>query len=260
MEEFNPKKAEIYNLTRSHDLFDRENPRSLVNIAPDVFKVGLDHSSVRLYLKKDEKSLEKIVKPTPTLNRLRQRFWLEFDLAQDQKRDMVPENIWMGICSLDYFLSAVEKFKHQAWILMPLPKYEDIIEEALTAGLNRIREVFEFPLYEKKVFKVDGRDQLREVPNYKAADLMLKTVKMLDDRAKGGIIQKLEKRVENKNLHLHAKAEGSVKEGANEIDTQNFIEEEIRRLEKKLVGNKAKVIEAEVVDGTTKRKAGDTQG
>ena len=253
MEEFNPKKADIYHLTRSHDLFERENPRSLINIAPEVFKRGLEHDSVRLYLKKDEKSLEKIVKPTPTLNRLRQRFWLEFDLAQDQKRNMRAENIWMGICSLDLFMSVVEKFKYQAWLLLPLPRYDDIIEEALTAGLNRIREVFEFPLYEKKEVKRNGIMQLIEVPNYRAAELMLKTVKMLDDRAKGGVVQKIEQT--NKNLHLHKNADKEVRDVEDETD---LIEAEIKRLEKKISGNKAKVIEAEVVDGPTKT-AGDSE-
>jgi hypothetical protein len=251
MEEFNPKKAEIYQLTRSHDLFERENPRSLINIAPEVFKAGLEHSSVRLYLKKDEKSLEKIVKPTPTLNRLRQRFWIEFDLAQDQNRKMKAENIWMGVCSLDLFLSVVEKFKYQAWILMPLPRYDDIIEEALHAGLNRVREIFDFPLYEKKEVKRNGIPQLITVPNYKAADLMLKTVKMLDDRVKGGVVQKIEQT--NKNLHLHSNADGNVRSVENEND---LIEAEIKRLEKKISGNKAKVIEAEIVDGTTEKAGG----
>jgi hypothetical protein len=251
MEEFNPKKAELYQLTRSHDLFERENPRSLINIAPEVFQAGLEHSSVRLYLRKDEKSLEKIVKPTPTLNRLRQRFWIEYDLAQDQKRSMQAENIWMGICSLDLFLSTVEKYKYQAWILMPLPRYDDVIEEALHAGLNRVREIFEFPLYEKKAVKRNGVEQIITVPNYKAADLMLKTVKMLDDRARGGVVQKIEQT--NKNLHLHKNADRSVTSVENEND---LIEAEIRRLENKISGNKAKVIEAEIVDGTTKEIGG----
>lgn len=255
MAEINPKKADIYDLTRIHDLYDRENPRALINVAPDVVKAGLEHSSVRLYMKKDEESLKKIVKPTPTLNRLRQRFWLEFDLSQDQKRDMIETNIWMGICSLDLYLNYMEKYKYQAWILMPLPKYEDIIEEALTAGLNRIREIFEFPLYEKKSFKQGNESVIREVPNYKAADLMLKTVKMLDDRAKGGVVQKIESRVtqENRNLHLHASTNDGQK---NSEHSKDLIEQEIKRLEQKLTGNKSKVVEAEIIDGISRKIEG----
>ena len=247
-------------LVRVTDFLDPENPRSMVNITIPILQEACQHTSVRFNLKKDEFYLAKMVKPTPTVNRLRLSFWKEYERAQNFNENMISENIWRGVCSEEQFLRLASQVKVQSWILYPVVDYDVAVEEALNYGIGRIREIFDFPLYETKVIKTGEDHKIVEVPNTKVADLMLKAVKMLDDRVKGGITHKIEQTVtqENKNLHLHK----NVDEPVTIEQTPDLLEEEIRKLESKVTGKDNQVIEAEVVDGSTAKtsEAESTEG
>ena len=135
--------------------------------------------------------------------------------------------------------------------MFPVVEYDSLVEEALNYGLNRIREIFDFPLYEIKSIKIGDKYETKSLPNVKVADLMLKTVKMLDDRSKGAVTQRIEQKVtqENRNLHVHANA--NTPTNVDNLAHPDLVEAEIRKLENKLVNKDEQVIEAEIVDGST---------
>jgi len=237
-------------LVRVSDFNDPSNPRSMVNITTDEFAMALNTSSIKLLLSKDEYNLCKVVQPTPTLNRLRMSFWDEYDRAQEDNDKMVQENIWRGVCSEDQFFKITMKPKSKAWMLYPVVDYDLAINEALTYGLGKIREIFEFPLYKIEVSKA-GKDkyETRKVPDVKVADLMLKTVNMLSDRAKGAVVKKIETKTTGTNLHVHADVPAEIKDQAADV-----LAEEIRRLEGSIIPNTPTIIEAEVIDGESRRE------
>ena len=237
-------------LVRVSDFLDPNNPRSMMNITIPQFKDALKEKSVKFYLEKDEFYLAKIVKPTPTVNRLRYSFWAEYDQAQEEKRDMVEENIWRGVCSQDQFFTQIKKLKVQAWMLYPVVDYTVAIEEALMFGLGKVREILEFPLYQTKTTKVGKGDKKEDymtekVPDYKVADLMLKAVKMLEDRSKGGVVQKLESKTVQENRNLNVTVHKGNPEPVAPVD-EGLMELEIRKLENKF-SDKEEAIEVEVV-------------
>ena len=67
------------------------------------------------------------------------------------------------------------------------------MEEALAYGIERLREILELPMFDKKG-RVDG----------KAAELILKTVALLDQRVKGSVVQRAEVRSLNVNMNSAA--------------------------------------------------------
>lgn len=126
-----------------------------------------------------------------TENRIRVAFWMEFDRATATGTNMNMARVYSGICTGEHFHGLViRKPEKLAWILTPLTSYTIAMEEALVSGIEKLREVFEFPLYNK-----------RGEPDVRVGELILKAVAQLDLRVKGAIIQKIQ--TQSLNVHAH---------------------------------------------------------
>jgi hypothetical protein len=143
-------------------IVEKDNPRSLINIAPTgVAKLleELDSSWIEM----SEKQLKQHVPDDPQLNRLRIAFWKEYDAAQSQLRPMM----WAHNSAM------------LAYILCPPVSYDVFLEEALSFGMTRIREILNLPLHDE-----NGK------VNAKVGELILKAAAFLDLRTHGGFLQK----------------------------------------------------------------------
>lgn len=178
------------------DLWNQDYDRAVVNLVSHEVQAAMlaaAHKSPE-YFTLDEKTLYKRLKeegyqPTPTDNRLRLSFWLEYDRAQASGKGMVISNILAGICTRDYFYGPyLSKSYKVAWILCPPTDYVTKISEALDFGLDQLREVLDLPILDEK-----GRI------NVKLGELKAKIVAMLDARKHGAVVQ----RVEQKNMNLN---------------------------------------------------------
>jgi len=175
------------------DLFNRADERAIINLVPpQVQSAMLDSAKRRPDLfNLDEKSLYKTLKqeectPTPTDNRLRLAFWMEYDRAQTTVKDMVMTNVVSGVCTRDYFYGNYLKHPEKiSWLLCPIVSYEVKMREALDFGIDRLRDILELPYIDEK-----GRI------NTKILDLQAKIISMLDQRVKGSVLQK------NMNLNV----------------------------------------------------------
>lgn len=174
------------------DLLNKENPRSFYNRVSDRFQKAMQHIPAE-YLEKDEAELIEEIKPNQTINCLRFRLWEEYNKAQDTDSVIGVHNLCKGICTPNYFYSAVLRNKKiLAYLLIPPKNYETAAEEALMLGINQIRKILQFPLWDK-----DGK------PDAKTATLQLNVMKMLDARLKGAPTQRIEQKTINANLNVH---------------------------------------------------------
>lgn len=168
-----------HSLLDSPGIIDPENPRSLINIAPK----GVADLMGRLdkkYYAMSEKQLKTLLSDDPTLNRLRISFWKEYDAAQSQMRDMLWSNISRLMQARPISFSAYfHRPEILAYILCPPASYDAFLEEALSHGMSRIREILDLPL----------RDENGRV-NAKVGELILKAAAFLDLRTHGGFLQK----------------------------------------------------------------------
>ena len=214
--------------TRDVDLFNRAEPRALINLVPGaVADAFLETSQKRTdLLGLDEKTLYRTLRqeectPTPTDNRLRLKFWDEYDRAQATQTGMDMISVFAGICTKDYFygryLKAPEKV---AWLLNPPASYTIKMEEALSYGVDQLREILDMPLVNSQ-----GRFDV------KLAELKAKIVAMLDVRVKGAVVQKVENTNKNMSLNVQtsdrALAEKLV--GASMSDLEKRLKELERR-------------------------------
>jgi len=190
------------------EVFDKNNPISPINLVAESTQREFEFAHKRrpdLFLM-DEKELYKQLRsesktPTPTDNRIRMKFWLEYDRAVSLGSKISMTNIATGVCSLGFlkenYLSKAEKV---AWMLTIPASYQVIAEEALIFGLEQLREILSMDHIQSKVDPKSGK--IVEMLDHKLLDMKAKIVMMLDMRVKGGVTQ----RIEQKNLNMHLDA------------------------------------------------------
>ena len=186
--------AEIPETGSSEDLdfFDESNPRSLINLLPETARKCVLEIPEE-FLNQDAVELEKVLKPNATDNRLRLNFWSEYDAAHSTGRFMKMMNIYRGVITKAAFYRLVlQDPKRLAWLLCPPIEYKNSLNEILTTGLNRLREIISAPV-------LDQNGNLMP----KQADVVLKAYLAVESRVKGAVVQKVESKVEQKSVNVN---------------------------------------------------------
>lgn len=221
-------------------LLDKSDPRSLVRLLPPAVATALEsaYEIDPALFGMDERVLLvnlRAKKQTPTItdNRLRLKFWNEYDRVQASGlSDMNMTNVVSGICSrqffYDHYLKAPE---HVAWMLCIPASYEVVLEEGLQFGLEQMREILALP-------NEDGKGK----QNIKLMELKAKITEMIHVRVKGAVVQK--------NLNINASPGQATKMAENL--TMEEMERRMAEVEKRKKaaingGGSERVVEAEIV-------------
>jgi hypothetical protein len=178
---------------RAMDLFSRADAQSVINLVPTQVAAALLDAAAKEpdLFGQEERELRKKLRsdkqePNATDNRLRLKFWNEYDRVQSDGGNMQMTNVYSGVCSKQFFyeryLTTPAKL---AWLMTPPANYVAMAEEALHFGIEQLRDILEMPAFDAK-----GR------PDIKLGELKAKIVAMLDQRVKGAVIQK------NMNLNV----------------------------------------------------------
>lgn len=175
------------------DYLQRKNHRSLYYLSPGGVKNSM-RAVPRALLYQDEIVLQKEVAPTPTMKLLRFRYWEEYLRASEMEEitKIDVDRICEGICNPHFFEEKVFKSHYMtAWMMCPPKRYFDAMEEALAMGVERLREVLELSLYKldsegKRAVDKEGH----QIVDHRSAGLILKAYLMVDQRQKGGFLQK----------------------------------------------------------------------
>lgn len=169
-------------------LWENANPRALVNLVPASMRTKLEDAKFtneELFDIVDEASLyKKLVEdshtPTATDNRIRIRFWMEYDYCQlYHTKGIDIARVIAGIVSFQFFSTKyLANARKAAWLMCPPAGYMTKANEALEFGLLQLRDILQQP------HVVGGR------VDTKLGELKAKIVAMLDTRVKGAIVQK----------------------------------------------------------------------
>lgn len=181
--------------------WDPANPRSLVSLVPFSVRQKLEearHASPQWFDEPDEQTNLKNIQAAggrinATDNRLRLKFWLEYDYAMTYVTKGIDlKRVCAGICTTHYFenkyLATVEKV---AWLLTPPAGYMAKVNEALEFGIQQMRDIL-------------GEDHkpMGGKLDVKLAELKFKIVQYLDVRKNGSIAMKVA------HLHAHTSDQG----------------------------------------------------
>jgi len=199
-------------LTLRQQYLRTEDPASLFSLLPRQIRERLLNINQE-YLEKSDEELEALVKPPASLRMLKFRLWDTYASNLENLRPMDYDEICKGVCTPAYLTRAISRNPAVvAWLISPPRKYEEAAEEALMYGLDRLREILQFPLWTK-----EGK------PDTRAAALILNVMKMLDLRVKGLPIQKHEIKQHSLNITASAKE-------VREISTATSMDEIERKL------------------------------
>lgn len=213
----------------SVELWDSDNPRSVVNLVPEAVKAAMLRASEEMpqLFGLDDRTLWYAIKkiegkgPSPTDNRLRLAFWNEYNRAQTLGSRMEVTNIHAGVVARQYFYDRWLKYPVRvAWLLCPPSSYLIVMEEALQFGIEQLRDVLE-----KDISLPSGKI------DHKLIELKLKIVALMDMRVKGAVTQRVEHK--NLNLNLHALSDPQAVTHAGMIGTMDGIQKRLKELEKK---------------------------
>lgn len=174
-------------------IYDEGDPYSVVNLVTErvreaMLRVPADTHAL------SEGQLRQIVAPTHTDDSLRVSFWREYEkcVAFGLKR-ITATSIFSGICTEGYFFKLLDNPEKVAWLVRPVQAYQKHVEALLFRGLSRVEEIVNAEITDK-----DGKLDV------KRARLVLEAVVMLDNRAKGMAVQKVQK--ESKSLKVSVTA------------------------------------------------------
>jgi len=172
-------------------LFDQADPRSLLNLLSPVMRRAVEDTlfdqETQKLMAMDELDLYKHIKATegmsitPTDNRLRLKFWMEYDYCQAyMAKEIDHRRVIAGVCTYEQFVRTFLKSPHKvAWLLCPPTGYVIKANEALEFGLDQLRDILEIP-HHTPGGKVDT----------KLGELKLKIVAMLEVRKHGTPIER----------------------------------------------------------------------
>lgn len=209
--------------SRELSITDAENSRSIVRLVPPaVSQLFQDHIFTHEeFFNLDEKELYKRLRdtnaqPSPTDNRLRLKFWMEYDRVQDRQESQINiTNVVAGICSREFFYKNYLKNPYKcAWLLCPPAGYMVKAEEALEFSLEQLRDLLEQP-HIGAGGKVDT----------KLGELKVKIFAMLDARVKGAVVQK--------NLNLNVSTSNDSVAKAAVASTTDDMRRQLKELERR---------------------------
>lgn len=186
-----------------YEITDLNNPHAVINLVdkiPTIFDAIL-----RLLaedpdlLSMDEGTIKNKTCPSVTLMRIRMSFWSEYELAVSRGRRMKLSQIIGGICTELFFKKKIlDDNMKVAFMLTPPSDYVVQVKESLQAGMETLRQIVS-----AKIVDDDGY----LIP--RAAEIVLKTVALLDMRVKGAIVQRVDQRTINYNKNEEVKTEST---------------------------------------------------
>ena len=226
-EDLNHNRGDLY------PIWLEESTRGLFDIAPVAVRRAVLESKDPSLFSQDTKELESEITPTRTDKKIKLSFWKEYDRASRDHCPMKTENICKNVCHPNYFRDHfLKREKKVAWLFIPPTDYLLELESMMSIAADRINEIINIPIERTN----KNGDQVIDI---KAAELVLKAIKQLEDRVKGAPTQRLDQR------SLQVSVDGN-KQLSHEVD----IDKKILELEEKLKNTRIQHIveDAEIVE------------
>lgn len=205
-------------------LADRADKMSIINLVPDAVGQAIEDAlfTQEELFHKEERELWKELRsreqtPSPLDNRLRLKFWTEYDRVLGAGgKQMIMANVLGGLCSKELFYKKYLTHPHKvAWLVCPPTDYLTKASEALEFGLEQLRDILDMPhkIGEGTTAKLDA----------KLAEIKLKIITLLDARVRGAVVQK--------TMNINASI-GAVK-GVAEANTVEDLERQLKELRRR---------------------------
>ena len=149
---------------------------------------------------------------------LRHSFWLEYELAHQEKRMMQGKNIYSGIVQPFMFCEIIRDARRLAWIIHPPGNYVAEINALLMRAVRKYDEILDIPIMKQicrcyyrcrckkdedgvKICACENKCKCPPTYDTKAADVAIKVAQQIELRTRGSIPQVINQKTLNVNLN-----------------------------------------------------------
>lgn len=185
-----------------HDILDTSKSGSVINMVPELLRKRIQAVPTEFWEMAEDELVRftKSGKFTEMDSKLRITFWAEYNRAFDSGQMMRVGGIIAGVCTSHTFYSRVTIDPARlAYIMTPPLNYKVELEDTLNVLIKKLRQIADLPVLDD-----EGS------PNYKNIELILKTFPHVDNRVKGGVVQRVESKSVTMQLPAGQEPTGSV--------------------------------------------------
>lgn len=209
----NPKSSDPN--VREIVFWEEGNPNCVLNLVHDLIAEQMRELPPHI-LGLNEKDIEKQLKPNYQDEQYRIAFWDEYFIAIDNGKKMRLDPIFARTSSREAFAQAVKNPLRLAYMLQPPRDYMLQVRSLLNVGLSRFDEILRM-----NVVKPSGEVDTRLIAE------MVKIVTIMDNRAKGAVVQKIQLDTTQKTFNINANYEPP--------KTHQEVENEIKEMEREIM-------------------------
>lgn len=208
-------------------IWDKENPRSVYNLVPPMFRRAMDAVKPS-WFRLREATLRNKVNPELRDSRFRIAFWLEYDRCQQRRKEFSITRVLQNVgVDWDYYKNNICCVpKKVAWILYPPNDYALAMQDILTYGIDQMREVLALP-------NVGANGK----PDTQLIKLKIDIVRNAEQRLMGSVVQKMQVDQRSVNLNINSNASApKMPATLEDIDREIQSLNEIEAIEDRKVG------------------------
>jgi hypothetical protein len=169
-------------------------------LPPELVK-RMHHANVNDRLVAGEQAILEELSPSIVQRRLKLAWWMEYEKSVQNPGNAARgiqflRNVAYGVAPYEYLLGQLDNEAFLAYLMCPPQEYTIAVEEALTASIDRIREILSLPLMKLKTNRdgevcLDHKGEPIKLVDKQVMDTLIKVYKLLDDRVKGSIPQSI---------------------------------------------------------------------
>lgn len=174
-------------------IYDHNNIDSVYSRCPEIFQKAMDQMPEYLLTWSFKKLEKTYLHRFSTRDRIfKILFWREYQWAVDNDKTMILASMARGVCPDKYVYQNILKDNPLlAWILYPMPSYENSMTEMLDLSTRKLREILELESVNLKT----------GVPDHKLLSLQIKVHELVENRVRGANPQVLN--INQKSLHMN---------------------------------------------------------
>lgn len=169
-----------------NELLDPSKSGSVINMVPELLRKKIEEVPPDFWEMTEDELIQftKHGKFNDVDSKLRITFWAEYNRAFDSGQMMRISGVVMGVCTSHTFYNRVASDPARlVYVMTPPLNYRVELEDTLNTLIKKLKQVAELP-----VLNDEGE------PNYKNIELILKTFPHVDNRVKGGVVQRVEQK------------------------------------------------------------------
>ena len=178
--------------------------RTLVDLCQGKLKTAIERIPDK-YLNMELPELREEAKPGKSAYLYRMNFWRDFQEVTNpgnQREYIQTSHIYRHGHKRIFYQILEQKPALLAFIVRPIKDYEEELNQMLLVATDRLWELINMPIHKYQYLKKGQPPE--KLMDVKAAEIILKTIQMLENRTKGLAVQRIAQKTQVEHTHVES--------------------------------------------------------